>query len=297
MAALEPGEPRPDAAAALLMWADRHHRELPWRRSRDPWAVLVSEVMLQQTQVDRVVPRYESFLARWPTPTACAAAPLADVLTEWVGLGYPRRARNLHRTAVTVVERHDGCIPLELPALLELPGVGPYTARAVMAFAGEHDVGVVDTNIGRVLARWSGRPLAAGEAQTLADRWVPDGSGWAWNQGLMDFGATCCTKRRPNCPECPMRPWCSWRSDPESEDPAHLSAAVSRRQAPYQGSDRQARGALLRALTSGPLETDSAVAAMALTDDPDRAERLLVDLHREGLVTRSGERIELGSVE
>jgi A/G-specific adenine glycosylase len=134
---------------SLSAWAEGSRRDLPWRRTRDPWAVLVSELMLQQTQVARVVPRYEAFLERFPTPAATAAAPVADVVRAWAGLGYNRRAVSLHRAAVAVVERHGGVMPATLAELVALPGVGPYTARAVLAFAYEADVGVVEVNSGR----------------------------------------------------------------------------------------------------------------------------------------------------
>ncbi|MDZ7732107.1 MAG: A/G-specific adenine glycosylase [Acidimicrobiia bacterium] len=146
---------------AVLDWAPAHHRDLPWRCTRDPWAVLVSELMLQQTQVDRVIPRYHDFLARFPTPAICADAAVSEVVRAWEGLGYNRRAVNLHRAATVVAVEHGGDVPLELDALLALPGVGPYTARAVQAFAAERDVGVLDTNVARVLARTEGRSLHA----------------------------------------------------------------------------------------------------------------------------------------
>ncbi|MGH9265957.1 MAG: A/G-specific adenine glycosylase, partial [Acidimicrobiales bacterium] len=151
---------------SLSAWAEEARRDLPWRRTRDPWAVLVSELMLQQTQVRRVVPRYEAFLDRFPTPAATATAPVADVVRAWAGLGYNRRAVNLHRAAAEVVRGHGGALPATLEKLVALPGVGPYTARAVLAFAFEVDVGVVEVNSARVLARaFAGRALAAGEAQ------------------------------------------------------------------------------------------------------------------------------------
>ena len=164
---------------ALLSWSAGERRDLPWRRTRDPWAVLVSELMLQQTQVARVVPRYHAFLARFPTPAACARAARADVIREWHGLGYNRRAVNLHGAARMVVDRHGGELPADLGALRALPGVGPYTARAVLAFAFERRIGVVEVNSARVLARaFAGRRLAAREAQDLADAVVPSGRGW-----------------------------------------------------------------------------------------------------------------------
>ena len=146
--------------AALLAWAATAIRDLPWRHTRDPWAVLVSELMLQQTQVARVVPRYESFLARFPTPAACAAGPPAETIRLWAGLGYNRRALHLHAAAGAVAERHGGRLPDVLDDLLRLPGVGGYTARAVLAFAFERDVAVLDANALRVLSRALGRPVA-----------------------------------------------------------------------------------------------------------------------------------------
>src|SRR5258705_6878988 len=154
----------------LLPWWRANGRDLPWRRTRDPWAVLVSELMLQQTQVPRVVTRWQPFLDRFPTVAACAAAPAGDVVRAWAGLGYNRRALNLHRCATTTVERHGGELPDELDALLALPGIGPYTARAILVFAHGRDVGLVDTNAGRFVARaLAGRSLSSRAAQDLAD--------------------------------------------------------------------------------------------------------------------------------
>ena len=177
---------------AVLAWGAPRLRDLPWRAIRDPWRILVAEVMLQQTQALRVIPKWLAFGDAYPTPAACAAAPLGDVLRQWQGLGYPRRARNLHDAATAMVERHDGAVPDELDELLALPGIGPYTARAVLAFAFERDVAVVDTNIARVLARVTGERLTLRRVQAVADELVPAGDGWAWNQMLMDLGATVC---------------------------------------------------------------------------------------------------------
>ncbi|TML16853.1 MAG: A/G-specific adenine glycosylase, partial [Actinobacteria bacterium] len=163
-------------------WAQCARRDLPWRETRDPWAIIVSETMLQQTQVARVLPKYASFLSRFPTAVACAAARVGEVVDAWAGLGYNRRAVFLHRLAAEVVERHHAQVPDDLDALLALPGIGPYTARAVLVFAFERDVAVVDTNIGRVLARLTGQRLGQKSVQQLADRLVPADSGWDWNQ-------------------------------------------------------------------------------------------------------------------
>jgi A/G-specific adenine glycosylase len=238
-------------AGAVLAWGVPRLRDLPWRRERDAWRILVAEVMLQQTQAPRVVPKWEAFIGAYPTPAACSEAGLGDVLRHWQGLGYPRRARNLHATAVQVTQHHAGRIPAELDALLALPGIGPYTARAVLAFAFEHDVAVVDTNIARILARTGGARLTSRQAQAQADALVPDGDGWIWNQVLMDLGAVVC-RPEPQCVECPLRTSCRWnRSGRPEPDPAIGSAGVSTRQAPFEGSARQARGAVLRELAVG----------------------------------------------
>jgi A/G-specific adenine glycosylase len=237
---------------AVLAWGVPQLRDLPWRAERDPWTILVAEVMLQQTQAERVIPKWQAFLDRYPDPAACASASLGDVLRLWQGLGYPRRARNLHSAAHLVVERHQGVLPGDLDALLALPGVGPYTARAVLAFAFEHDVGVVDTNIARVLARTVGERLTPKRAQGIADAVVPVGHGWIWNQVLMDLGAGVC-RPVPACGKCPASASCTWlvagHPDP---DPAVGSAGVSTRQARFDGSDRQARGRVLAALRDQP---------------------------------------------
>lgn len=265
----------------LLAWAEATGRALPWRQTRDPWAVLVSEVMLQQTQVSRVVPRYRRFLERFPTPAVCASAPVGEVIAEWVGLGYNRRAVNLHGAATVVAGEHDGRFPDALDDLIALPGVGPYTARAVLVFAFERDIGVVDTNVGRILARTRGRRLSPRQAQDLADQWVPSGRGWRWNQALFDLGAGVCTKREPRCGRCPLRGVCRWRG--VGDDPATGSAATSRPQARFEGSFRQGRGRLVAALGHGPvLERDVAeVVGWAPGPRVDRCVAALVD---DGLI-------------
>jgi A/G-specific adenine glycosylase len=270
---------------ALLEWSVGTRRDLPWRRTRDPWLVLVSELMLQQTQVARVVPRFESFCERFPTPCAAAVAEVAEVVWLWAGLGYNRRAVNLHRAAVQIVERHDGIVPGELDALLGLPGVGPYTARAVLAFAYERDVGVVDTNAARVLARVGGRSLGRREVQELADAAVPPGAGWAWNQAVLDLGATVCTSRVPSCNRCPVASDCAWHRQARPEpDPARGSAGTTRGQSRFEGSDRQGRGRLVAALRElGRLAPDEVAGAAGWPDDPDRADLAMASLVRDGL--------------
>jgi A/G-specific adenine glycosylase len=281
--------------AALLAWGDEHRRDLPWRATRDPWAILVAEVMLQQTQVPRVVPRWEAFLEEWPTPSACAAAPLSEVLERWQGLGYPRRARNLWLAAQRCVELHDGAMPTSLDDLLALPGVGPYTARAVLAFALEQPVGVVDTNIARVLARVAGERLTPKRAQASADAWVDPERPWAWNQTLMDVGARFCRPASPGCDGCPLAPWCAWHRDGRPDpDPAVGTAGASGRQGRFAGSDREGRGRLMAAMGRGPVAVDSVADVAGWPDDPERAARVAADLVAEGLATRVDDHLLLG---
>lgn len=267
-----------DFSEAVLAWALPRLRDLPWRRTRDPWAVLVSEVMLQQTQVARVVPKWQAFLARFPTPDSCAEAPLGEVLREWQGLGYPRRAKHLHQTARMVVDL--GGFPTDLVGLLALPGIGPYTARAVLAFAFESDAAVVDTNIARVHARVAGERLTAREVQAMADDACPPGQAWEWNQGLMDLGAELCRPANPSCDECPVRGLCAWGGS-DAVDPAAGSSGVSGKQARFTGSDREARGRLMKALSEGAVERSDVPEIMQR--DAPTAERLLNDLIHEGL--------------
>ncbi|MDH4169602.1 MAG: A/G-specific adenine glycosylase [Acidimicrobiia bacterium] len=277
---------------AVLAWGRSTRRDLPWRRTRDPWAVLVSELMLQQTQVSRVVPRYEVFLRRFPTATACAAAGQAEVVRLWDGLGYNRRARHLHQAAATICDRHRGEVPERLEDLLALPGVGPYTARAVLVFAFERDVGAVDTNVARLLARWQGRTLSRHEVQAAADATVPPGQAWEWTQALFDLGATVCTKRSPSCGRCPVRPDCAWAG--VGADPAKGSAGVGGSQSRFDGSDRQGRGRLIAALRRGPVASADLAATAGWTDDDARAARVMAALVHEGLVVPDGDVYRLG---
>ena len=279
-------------AIAVLEWAAGRREDLPRRRTRDPWAVLVSELMLQQTQVARVVPRWHQFLDRFPTVSECASAPVGDVVTEWAGLGYNRRAVNLHRTAVQLGESHGGVVPDDLNDLLRLPGLGPYTARAVLAFAYERDVAVVDTNVGRILARHRGERLTARAAQAFADELVPVGMGWSWNQGMLDLGALVCTKRSPSCSRCPIASSCTWFwGGAIAPDPAIGSAAVSRGQSRFVGSFREGRARLLDVLRSGAEVRPDGLRAACGWNDRDEGDldaiRAAESLVRDGLAIES----------
>ncbi len=282
----------PSLQVAVLDWGAAQLRDLPWRRTRDPWAVLVSELMLQQTQVARVLQRYHEFLAAYPTPAACAAAGRADVVRMWDGLGYNRRAIHLHRAAEAVVAA--GAFPATLAGLMALPGVGPYTARAVLAYAFETDVAVVDTNVARVLARRQGRSLTARQAQAAADDLLPSGQAWLWNQALMDVGARRCRPRQPGCADCPLAPWCAWHTAGHpAPDPAVGSAHVSGVQSPFAGSDRAGRGRLVAALRRGPVAVDDTAGVMGWPDDLERAARVLDGLVTDGLAVVAGDDVRL----
>jgi A/G-specific adenine glycosylase len=198
----------------LLAWYRHHGRDLPWRRTRAPYRVLVSEIMLQQTQVDRVIPKYRQFLRRFPSLRALAAAPVEEVRRLWYPLGYNARPLRLHAIACETVARYGGRLPDRVEALRALPGIGRYTAGAVLSFAFGRDVAVLDTNVRRVLTRVFLGPRRAVRVRdralwALAETLVPAGRGYDFNQALMDFGATWCTPRRPRCPTCPMRAFCA----------------------------------------------------------------------------------------
>lgn len=279
------------AQAGLLAWSDATRRDLPWRRTRDPWRILVSELMLQQTQVARVIPKYEDFVGRYPTPMDCASAPVGDIVTAWAGLGYNRRAVNLHRCSVVVTDELDGRIPDDLDGLLALPGIGPYTARAVLAFAHERDVGVLDTNAARVLARVAGSSLGRIDAQLAADAAVPAGEGWRWNQAMLDLGATVCAARSVACDVCPVAAWCAWSlaGCPEP-DPAVGSAGVSTAQSRFEGSHRQGRGRLVDALrATGAVDEPALAAAAGWPDDPGRARSAADSLVADGIARWQGD--------
>ncbi|HEY2640995.1 MAG TPA: A/G-specific adenine glycosylase [Streptosporangiaceae bacterium] len=271
----------------VLGWYAGNARDLPWRhRSATPWSVLVSEFMLQQTPVSRVLPAHAAWLERWPRPASLAASTAADAVRQWDRLGYPRRAIRLHASARVIVEQHDGHVPAGAAVLRALPGVGDYTAAAVASFAfGERNV-VLDTNVRRVLAR-----LVTGEElpglvpsvaeKCLAESLLPaDGMLAArWSVAVMELGALVCTASRPRCAQCPVARHCAWlaRGRPQSS---------RRRPAPaYDGSDRQCRGRLLSVLRNAadPLPEDDLIAAWS---DAGQRARALATLVADGLVTR-----------
>lgn len=267
----------PDRAEALVAWYRVAGRDLPWRRTRDPWHILVSEVMLQQTQVDRVTPRYRAFLNRFPTVETAAAAPLADLIAEWSGLGYNARVRRLHEAAVMIAR--EGW-PEDAADLRRLPGVGPYTAAAVASFAFGEQIAVVDTNVRRVLSRWAGQPLDGASLTSAADT-AMSGDAATWNQAIMDLGATVC-RPRPDCAVCPVPTWC--------RDPSIYVSPP--RQSRFEGSTRQIRGAVVRSLV-GRDWTATTVIADLVGHDANRTGAVVDALVSEGLVERRADRVRL----
>ena len=269
-------------------WYRANCRDLPWRRPGvSAWAILFSEFMLQQTPVARVLPAYQAWLERWPTPQALAAGTAADAVRQWDRLGYPRRAIRLHASAQIITRDHGGQVPASAADLMALPGVGSYTAAAVASFAFGQGHAVLDTNVRRVLARLvSGRQFPAAQTseaeRALARSLLPPAENRraaTWSVALMELGALVCSATRPACGGCPVARHCSWRI---SGSPA---AARPRRQPAYTGSDRQCRGALLASLraATGPL----AVAELAPDwPDPGQRERALASLLADGLAAQ-----------
>lgn len=286
------GAPAALQPAVLSWWSlARVERDrLPWRATRDPWAVLVSETMLVQTQAARVAARFPVLLGRFPDPATMARASLGEVLRHWNGLGYNRRAAWLRAAAQQLVDDHDGQVPGDLAALRALPGVGGYTARAVLAFAFERPVAVVDTNVARVLARAvAGARLTAPAAQACAERVLDEDRPRAWNLALMDLGSMHCGPR-PACGCCPLAGGlCAWRRSPGTADPAAGSAGTSRAQARFAGSDRQGRGRLVRAVLDGSLPAEGIATAAGWPDDPARAARVAAALVAEGLLAEDAD--------
>jgi A/G-specific adenine glycosylase len=279
-------------ASPVAAWFRENGRDLPWRRPGfTAWGTLVSEVMLQQTPVVRVVPRLQQWLERWPTPADLAASPASDAVRAWDRLGYPRRALALHAAAVAITERHGGVVPEEVPDLLALPGVGDYTARAVAVFAYGHRHPVVDTNVRRVLARaveglaepWAPsarRDLPLMEAQLPLDR----EEARVVSAGVMELGALVCTARSPRCDECPLIAECAWVL---AGRPAHVGPRL-RTQPKFEGSDRQVRGLVMAELRASDVPVTAAEIATVWPDAAQR-DRALAGLLRDGLVTGSAD--------
>mgnify|MGYP001825838633 CR=1 FL=1 len=253
---------------ALLDWYDEHRRDLPWRREPDPYVTLVAEAMLQQTQVDRVIPKFEAWMSTWPHVAALASATNDDVLAAWSGLGYNSRAIRLRDAARAIDEQG---WPSSIEGLQALPGVGPYTAAAIGSIAFGWGVPAVDTNLKRVLGRWHGAPLSGARLADYADDVVTEPAG-EWNQALMDLGATTCRPTNPRCGECPVEAWCA---DPTVYTPPP-------RQSTFEGSNRQLRGALVKAHLAG---TDLATTGRDLGRGDEETTATIATLRDEGLIS------------
>jgi A/G-specific adenine glycosylase len=269
-----------EARAAILAWYDVRGRALLFRGTNDPYAILVSEVMAQQTQVARVEPIWRAFLAEFPTVEALAEAPTADVLRAWRGLGYNRRALNLQRAARAIVAEHAGRVPADVALLERLPGIGPYTARAVAALAFSMRVGPVDTNVRRVLCRLAGGVLPSRQLQAMADALVPSDRPGDWTHALMDLGATVCRAAGPRCDACPARDWCASAG-------THIRpprAVVGRR--PFAATSRWLRGRILDRLRDAPDGEWTALSAPIGSHDRARIDHALCAMESEGLLER-----------
>lgn len=274
----------------LVAWYDRSCRDLPWRApGLDAWPILVSEFMLQQTPVSRVLPIWPDWVRRWPTASATAAASAADVLRAWGKLGYPRRAKRLHECATVIAREHNDVVPDDVDTLLTLPGVGSYTARAVACFAYHRPVPVVDTNVRRVVARAvhgladAGAPSAARDHADVSALLPADGTAPKFSVALMELGATVCTARAPRCGLCPLA-GCAWRLTgyPPAQGPA-------RRVQTYAGTDRQVRGRLLDVLRANDSPVTRAELDVAWLTDTRQRDRALDSLLDDGLVTKTAD--------
>jgi A/G-specific adenine glycosylase len=278
-----------DLHQPILRWYADHQRDLPWRRpDASPWSALVSEFMLQQTPVARVLPVHDAWLEAWPTPAALAAVPTGDAVRAWGRLGYPRRALRLHAAATAIVERHGGQVPSSYAELLALPGVGDYTASAIASFAFGQAHAVLDTNVRRVLGRAiSGAefpPSSVTKAEReLAAGLIPDDEAATWAVAVMELGALVCTAARPACDRCPISDLCAWRA---AGHPAY--DGPPRKVQTWAGTDRQCRGQLMAVLrdSEGPVHRSRLDAAWAAVEQRDRCLQSLLD---DGLLAQTSE--------
>jgi A/G-specific adenine glycosylase len=282
-----PADLATDIIGPVVTWYRGEARDLPWRRpDATPWAVMVSEFMLQQTPVVRVLPVYESWVARWPTPAALAAEPSGEAVRAWGRLGYPRRAMRLHAAATAVEEDFDGIVPRAYEDLRTLPGVGEYTAAAIASFAYGRRHIVLDTNVRRVLSRAVAGVEYPAPATTPADRTVATGllpedpaDAAEWAAASMELGAVVCTARSPRCEECPVRDACAWlqAGKPRYDGPPRKGQS-------YEGTDRQARGRLLAVLRDNTEPVAREELDAAGVEDPVQRTRALRSLVADGLV-------------
>lgn len=277
----------------LTTWFDENGRDLPWRRpGAPPWHILLCEVMSQQTPVARVVPAWLEWTERWPAPRDLAEAGPDDVLRAWKSLGYPRRALRLRECAIAIVENHDGAVPSSEAELLALPGIGSYTAAAVVSFGFGGRALVLDTNIRRVIGRLHGEalppPSLTAPERARAASLLPEDAleSVAWNAATMELGALVCTARSPRCDACPIAEWCEWRAAGYPPD----RFAHRRRTQAWEGTIRQARGSIMAALRASHAPVPVAVLRRA---DPSRIDDALAGLLADGLVVRVDDEVAL----
>jgi A/G-specific adenine glycosylase len=283
-------------AAAVNAWYRTNRRSLPWRREGfGAWGILVSEFMLQQTPVVRVIPRLEAWLDRWPTPESLAASSAGDAVRAWERLGYPRRALNLHAAAVAITERHGGVVPRDVPSLLALPGVGDYTARAVAVFAYGDRHPVVDTNVRRVIARAVVGDALSGPASTRRDLDsmnallpVDEADARLFNAAAMELGAIVCTARAPRCESCPILSDCAWRAAGYPQFEGRRSPVQKK----FEGSDRQVRGLILAELRASDIPVRLSELELVWADEVQRS-RALAGLLADGLAMEGSDGYEL----
>ena len=275
----------------LLEWYQQNKRDLPWRKTT-PWGVLMSEFMLQQTPVHRVLPQWQRWIELWPTPADLAKAPLSDALREWGRLGYPRRAKRLHQSAEIIVRDYHGEVPQSVSELRNLPGIGEYTAAAIAAFAFGKSELVLDINIRRLYARcWAGKSALTSSPNNsereLARRLIPPGDDGTWAAATMELGALICKARAPLCEECPLQSQCLWRSI------GYPDVAEVKKSGAWHGSDRQCRGVIMQALREKSEIHESDL--IALWSNQSQYEKALASLIDDGLVEKSGRRFSLAN--
>lgn len=273
----------------ILAWYRRNGRALPWRQTHDPYHILVSEVMLQQTQVDRVIPKYHAFLTQFPTVMALASAPRAAVITAWAGLGYNRRALYLQKAAQKVLRDRDGIFPETIEELRELPGVGDYTARAILSFGFQKPVAMMDTNHRRFYQRvFFGLNTKSDQALlAAAEQIFPKGRSYDWNQALMDFGSLICATRKPLCEECPVKNWC--KSYPMRPRVIGKNKKIKTRAVRFLDTDRYIRGRIIDALRNSSTLSKKKIHVLFPDKTCERIDAVLGGLERDELLVKKRE--------
>jgi len=287
----------------ILNWYSKNKRDLPWRTTTDPYKIIVSEIMLQQTQVDRVIPKYQKFLETFPTIEALEKAPLSQVIELWAGLGYNRRAVNLQAMAKQVTEEYQGRMPKRIEQLQTLKGIGPYTASAVACFAFAQDVPVIDTNIRRIMDRYYGNEERSGKQREQitfenTKKSVPNGKGVAWNNALMDFGSLVCTAKNPQCASCPLKNDCNFFRELQTLTPEQQKKIfeTTKKQPSFKHSTRYYRGQILKLIRENKTIEEEIVLTHILKEeklDKTTAKKLIQDLMNDQLLEKNNTKLQL----